>query len=75
MRLLDSHYTNDVVSQNWLVFFRVGQYLSETRTTMALIEKQLALLSKLLLVVPSTFNRQVMDQWCLLEVELSTRVD
>ncbi|ANZ75948.1 BA75_02737T0 [Komagataella pastoris] len=70
LELLDSR--SSIIQQNWLVFFQISKYIDDdsSENSKSLIEKQLSILGKLLLHVPTEFNVPIVEQWSLLNKDL-----
>jgi len=70
LELLDS--PSSIIQQNWIVFFQISKYIDEdsSENSKILIEKQLSILGKLLLHVPTEFNVPIVEQWSLLNKDL-----
>jgi hypothetical protein len=75
MTITDDEYKQE----KWLTWFQVSKYISpswlDTETPVNIIQKQMSLLSEILVICPIKEAQVVITQWRAMEMELSIRDD
>jgi hypothetical protein len=75
MTITDDEYKQE----KWLTWFQVSKYISpswlDTETPVYIIQKQMSLLSEILVICPIKEAQVVVTQWRAMEMELSIRDD